>query len=876
MFNRLSVHIGVIFLLGSLFLLSLSTWFNIRSYQQHMVDEAEYETNAMGTLIAAQLSNDVFYRHIFQIWNTMRAIVGDFSHRQHNKLIAFAVLDGDGILLSHSDPISHPLMKPMPIPTVSMTWLDQYHLVQVIPIYAVNAQLVGYIQLQFDVSNIDNQINAMINNTLWMMLLCLVLSVLIAWGAALRISRPLQYLMRAVKSIGSGEFQALALPRATDEVVQLIAELEKHDQLIFNEHRQMLQSKQMLQSIIDTSPVAIFVKDTQKRFMLVNARFCHDFHVEHDAIEGKTSDELFDHGLAQAMASSDDDRVLSGERAISRELVIGNVEPRYLYVTKSPLLDLDGNIAGVCAVAVDLTEQKQASLQMQKLQLISQQTDEIIVITDKAGVIESVNPAFERVSGYSQAEAIGHRPNIVKSGQHPAEYYKAMWESLAQGKIWRGEFINRNKQGDVYEVMQTITPIHDQGECVGYVSIQIDVTEQRKLQQRLQHADRVESLGVLAGGIAHDFNNLLTAIFGNVSLAVAHLEPESKIGTYLAAIEDASQVAADICKQMLAYSGKGKFEVRQVNLSALMESMGKLIQVALDKNAQVQLDLHDSLPVIDADVAQIQQVVLNLLTNASEALDGKHGRISVATGVIDADVAYLNSCIGASALEPGSYVYLEVSDTGCGMTPEIQEKIFDPFFTTKFTGRGLGMSAMLGIVQGHHGGLRLDSEPGQGTTIKIVFPVSASASQPAHLEHAPKVKRRQDSGTVLLIDDEEIVRNVATAMLENFGYTVLTAEDGVQGVEVYRQHRDEIDLVLLDMTMPNMNGQDCFRALKQINPEVCVILSSGYNEQEAISAFVGQGLAGFIQKPYKLNQLGEKLYAIEAQILHARQGNHDQ
>ncbi|WP_236075231.1 nitrogen regulation protein NR(II) [Mariprofundus sp. EBB-1] len=265
-----------------------------------------------------------------------------------------------------------------------------------------------------------------------------------------------------------------------------------------------------------------------------------------------------------------------------------------------------------------------------------------------------------------------------------------MWNAILAGKTWHGDFTNRAKNGDYYEVSQSITPIMDEkGNVSGFASVQRDVTHLRKVQDKLQHTDRVESLGVLAGGIAHDFNNLLTAILGNAALAQRKMDDASPASKHLNAIENASHSAADLCKQMLAYSGKGMFVVKPVSLSELVEKMGKLIDVSLAKNVVLKYHLHAHLPPIDADVAQMQQIVLNLITNASEAIEGKSGVISITTGVMHADADYLNGYIGSENLETGRYIFLEVSDTGCGMDAATQRKVFDPFFTTKFSGRGL-------------------------------------------------------------------------------------------------------------------------------------------------------------------------------------------
>ena len=386
------------------------------------------------------------------------------------------------------------------------------------------------------------------------------------------------------------------------------------------------------------------------------------------------------------------------------------------------------------------------------------------------------------------------------------------------------------------------------------------VEEQKKLlqQEKMEHVQRLESLGILAGGIAHDFNNILTAVMGNAALAGRNIDEISPAREFLSRIETSTQRASDLCKQMLAYSGKGKFVVQAVNLSHLVEEMTRLMEVSIEKNVVIKYHLAENLPAVEADAAQLQQIILNLITNANEAIGSKSGVISFATGVMHADRSYLSQTITDQELPEGRYVFIEVSDTGCGMDATVMHKIFDPFFTTKFTGRGLGMSAVLGIVRGHQGALRIYSEVGKGTTFKVLLPVSSQ-------DYAQQQARQTDTkywhsgGTVLVVDDEETVREVATMLLEEMGFKTLSAVDGLDALQLYRKHQSEIVVVLLDMTMPKLDGKECFRELRRINSDVKVILSSGYNEQDATSRFVGQGLAGFLQKPYSPEALHEKI-----------------
>jgi signal transduction histidine kinase/CheY-like chemotaxis protein len=397
----------------------------------------------------------------------------------------------------------------------------------------------------------------------------------------------------------------------------------------------------------------------------------------------------------------------------------------------------------------------------------------------------------------------------------------------------------------------------DENERVShYMFTARDLREEKLAQSKLEHAQRLESLGVLAGGIAHDFNNILTGILGNAALASNKLGPNAPIAPYLKNIESGSQRAAELCKQMLAYSGKGKFIVTMIDMNQMLDEITRLMEVSIHKNVVLKFHLNENLPMVEADKAQLQQVMMNLIINASEAIDGNSGVVSLSTGVMFADRNYLRStAIDGDVALPGQYAYLEVSDTGCGMDEKTQKNIFDPFFTTKFTGRGLGMSAVLGIVRGHKGAIKCYSEKGKGTTFKVLLPCKeGSIPELTEQKNLQKIASKC-SGTALIVDDEETILEIAGMILEEMGFELLKASDGQQGVELFQQHHEAIALVLLDMTMPKMDGVEAFREMQRIDPKVKVILSSGYNEQDATNRFAGKGLAGFIQKPYLPNAL---------------------
>ena len=372
--------------------------------------------------------------------------------------------------------------------------------------------------------------------------------------------------------------------------------------------------------------------------------------------------------------------------------------------------------------------------------------------------------------------------------------------------------------------------------------------ERRNLEEQLRQAQKLESLGLLAGGVAHDFNNLLTGILGNASLVLEMLSPPEPERSMLEDVVRASERAAELTRQLLAYAGKGKFVVQPVHLSDLVREISQLVRSSIPRQVELKMMLPPDLPVVEADPSQMQQLVMNLVINAAEAIGDKTGTVEITTGV------------RRIANRHGIYVYLEVHDTGCGMSEETREQIFDPFFTTKFTGRGLGLAAAQGIVRSHDGTIDVVSHPGHGSTFLVCLP---AMERYAAMWDAPQGAKGAGAyagaGIILVVDDEELVRRAAKAALQRYGYTVMEAENGIEAVDLFQRMRDTVALVLLDLTMPLLSGEDTYRKLKAIKPDVPVIVSSGYDEMEAERRFGREGALDFIKKPYVAQKLAQKV-----------------
>lgn len=528
----------------------------------------------------------------------------------------------------------------------------------------------------------------------------------------------------------------------------------------------------------------------------------------------------------------------------------------------SPLLGADGQVIGASHIGRDISEGAALEHARAHLAAIVESSDDAIISKDLSGNAITWNRGAERLYGYAAAEMVGRPMALLLPPDRPDEE-GIILERLRTGeRVEHFETVRRTKDGKGIDVSLTVSPIYDQeGAIRGASHVARDISDRRHLETQRLHTQKLESLGILAGGVAHDFNNLLTGILGNASLAADSMHPSNPNRRLLEECTRAAERAAQLTRQLLAYAGKGRFVTEAVNLSVLVREISTLVQTSIPRKVQVRLELVDDLPLIEADTGQMQQVIMNLVINGGEAIGDNVGLVVCTTGSQLVDDAYLRTLgIEAPEITPGRYVTLEIHDSGSGMDEAVLSRIFDPFFTTKFTGRGLGLAAVLGIVRGHKGALKVYSSPGKGSTFKLLFPALAAAPILTDFEAAHR--ELAGSGTVLIVDDEEAIRSTARNTLQRYGYRTIEAKDGREAVELFRQIPDEIALVLLDLTMPYMNGEEVLRELKVIKPSVRVLLSSGFNQVEAVRRFTGKGLAGFLQKPYTSNALAKTVKKI--------------
>ncbi len=520
-----------------------------------------------------------------------------------------------------------------------------------------------------------------------------------------------------------------------------------------------------------------------------------------------------------------------------------------------------------------LVEERTAELRASREALsgIMDNSPNAIFVKDLEGRYLVANRKFIEMYGGGRESVVGCTDADLFPPDYAAVFRKSDACTIASGRTEMFEEVTEVDGRQVTSIVFKF-PLRDAAGGVRAVGgVTTDITgrknaesEKLAMERKLLESQKLESLGVLAGGIAHDFNNLLTGIMGNASLLGYELPQGSGLHPHVRQIESAALRAAELCQQMLAYSGKGRFVVGPVNLSTLVQETVPLLRASIGKSVRLQFRLADRLPSVMADNTQMRQILMNLVINASDAIGERTGDITLTTGTVEADAAMLQKSEHATNARPGTFVFLEVRDTGAGMSPETKGRIFDPFYTTKFAGRGLGLAAVLGIVRSHEGALFVDSEEGLGSTFRLLLPAGGSSEEStADGESAAETSAPWTGrGRVLLVDDEEAVRFVGSRMMESFNLTCDTAADGAEALARLDAPGTHYDVVLLDLTMPGLSGEDVLRSLRTRRPDLPVVLMSGYSEHEVSRRFGGDGPTAFVQKPFSVGTMRSTLRAI--------------
>ena len=521
-----------------------------------------------------------------------------------------------------------------------------------------------------------------------------------------------------------------------------------------------------------------------------------------------------------------------------------------------PLVDSAGKYKGVLGFNRNISGFKNMEKEQKRLATAVEQTGEAVVITDSAANIQYVNPAFEQNTGYLQEDVIGQNPKVLQSGKHDKEFYRNMWETLTSGKTWKGHFINKKKNGAIYHEKATISPvIDDNGKTVNYIAVKRNITNEVELRDQLAHSQRIEIIGRLAGGIAHDFNNILTPILGYSEMAVMDVPENSKLSKYLHKILTAANRAHNLVKQILTFSRQNIQELRPLEIQPVIKEVLGFLRSSLPTTIEIVHHIDNDCGLIMGDATQIHQIIMNLCTNAFHAMENTGGRLEIDLNRVEMTADNLNGM----HIEPGSYLCLKVADNGSGIEETVINKIFDPYFTTKDRnkGTGLGLSVAHGIVENYGGDIKVFSKPGKGTEFSVYFPAARGdsvLSETALCDILPG-----DNDHILLVDDQPEVLEIEQLMLDRLGYQTTARSSGLEAIELFRTKPDEFDVVITDMTMPNMTGDKLANKIKKIRSDIPVILCTGFSERMPRENAYFSKISAFIMKPVALEKLSKAL-----------------
>ena len=522
-------------------------------------------------------------------------------------------------------------------------------------------------------------------------------------------------------------------------------------------------------------------------------------------------------------------------------------EVRWVHGLGNPVFDEKGQVARLVGVIQDVTERRRVEERINVQASAMTAAANAIVITDRNGIIEWVNPAFTKLTGYTAEEVVGSSPRLLKSNHHPPGFYANLWATVLTGNVWHSEIINRRKDGQLYTEDMTITPVRDvDGQVAHFVAVKQDVTDQRQLEKRMQQAQKMEAIGTLAGGIAHDFNNILAAMFGYAYLLQQDTDGIPAAQENIAEILKAAGRAKDLVQQILTFSRQREQKPQVIHIGAVIKEAIKFLRASLPAQIKIEMTLSDDAPAVLADPTQIYQVAINLATNALHAMEGRPGQLTIALERFEPDAKFIQM---HPEFRRKLYVRLTVADTGHGMDAKTLERIFEPFFTTKPVGKGtgLGLAVVHGIVEAHHGAITVDSEVGRGTTFQLYFPGQAKeANSATTVDNDVPPGRGQN---ILLLDDEPALTGALQRLLVRLNYRVAVSNNPRETISLCQRNPAQFDLVITDLTMPEMNGLEVARHLRGLRPDLPVILTSGFSTDLNRETLEASGICELLEKP---------------------------
>ncbi len=544
---------------------------------------------------------------------------------------------------------------------------------------------------------------------------------------------------------------------------------------------------------------------------------------------------------------------------IEYRIVDSHGDIHWIYDRGSKTIGEQGELIQLSGIAEDITARKLVEQRLRKLSLAIEQTCESVIIADRSGVIEYVNRAFTQITGYSVDEALGQKPSMLKSGKQSREFYKQMWKKISSGQNWSGSVVDRRKDGSLYPALLSVAPIIDEtGEITHFVGILQDMTEHDMLEEKFRQAQKMESLGTLVGGIAHDFNNMLAGMTGNLYLARMKLKEMPDVDGKLQRVEELSFRASEMIQQLLTFARKGMVDMKPFGLTSFIKEVSKLSEASIPKSIAFELSLCTEELVVQGDSTQLQQVMMNLLNNARDAVSAlEDPEINLRLDEFTADKRFIDDHPDISAR---LFAHMVVEDNGCGIAAADQAHVFEPFYTTKGVGvgTGLGLSMAYGAIDKHGGIIEIDSTLGQGTAIHIYLPLKAElALIEAHQGDEEVIIGHGE--LILVVDDNANVRTTAREVLENIGYRILEAKDGLDAVNVFSEQRSNIDLVLMDIVMPRMGGVKASEQIRALNPDVNIVFATGYDKDETLQDEMPDGEQVILSKPYSISILSRTL-----------------
>ena len=619
-------------------------------------------------------------------------------------------------------------------------------------------------------------------------------------------------------------------------------------------HLQLESERSAMRAILNNLPFMAWLKDEHSTFLAVNDHFAKACGVDSaESLVGKTDLDIWPQELADAYRRDDREVMDSGEAKQVEELVEAEGERHCFETFKSPVFDVDGNVVGTAGMARDMTERLNSEEQMRLLESAVAAVNESIIITDVEGIIEYVNPSFTSNTGYAAKDAIGRTPGILNSKQQGKGFYKKFWQTIKAGKPWSGRILNRRKDGTIFPVHLSVAPIFsNSGETTHFVAVHEDLTEAEIMQKRMMQSQKMDAVGTMVGGVAHDFNNLLASIVGNLYLMRKYHQDDEKTVRRIKGMESSVQHGAQLIQQMLTFARKDRTEMHAMDLNGFVKEAFKLAHASIPENISFRLDYPRGENFwIRGDATQLQQLLLNMVTNAFHAVkDCENPDIEVKVATVVPGTLLLAR--HAEVASDGNWCCLSFSDNGSGIKAELLDRIYEPFFTTKAVGEGtgLGLAMVYGAVQNHRGMIDVQSVPGEGTCFSVYLPL--------HKSKAVKPVSQDDAEvdgqglTVLLVDDEEELRKVLAAVFRHNGFRVLQACDGEHAVEMFEQHESDINLVLMDVVMPNKGGVVAAREIRDMNATVPIVFQTGYGEQTQLQAAASISHSDSLQKPVQI------------------------